>query len=115
MIKLVAVPLLVSSSSSISNRDRGVPFALLLVIVVPRVWTYVAKRTTFGRHVYAVGGNAEAARRAGINVARIRMLVFMISGGMAGVGGIVLGAPGSIAPTSTRAAARFCSTRSRPP
>ena len=52
----------------------------------------MAKRTTFGRHVYAVGGNAEAARRAGINVARIRMLVFMISGGMAGVGGIVLAA-----------------------
>jgi len=52
----------------------------------------VAKRTTFGRHVYAVGGNAEAARRAGINVPRIRILVFMISGGMAGIGGIVLAA-----------------------
>ena len=42
--------------------------------------TFLAKRTTFGRHVYAVGGNAEAARRAGINVARVRILVFMISG-----------------------------------
>jgi D-xylose transport system permease protein len=56
------------------------------------VWTFVAKRTTFGRHVYAVGGNAEAALRAGINVARIRILVFMISGAMAGLGGIVLAA-----------------------
>ena len=46
----------------------------------------------FGRHVYAVGGNAEAARRAGINVARIRILVFMIAGGMSGLGGIVLAA-----------------------
>ena len=54
--------------------------------------TFLAKRTTFGRHVYAVGGNAEAARRAGINVARVRILVFMISGIMAGVGGIVLAA-----------------------
>jgi hypothetical protein len=54
--------------------------------------TFLAKRTTFGRHVYAVGGNAEAARRSGINVARVRILVFMISGIMAGVGGIVLSA-----------------------
>ena len=54
--------------------------------------TFLAKRTTFGRHVYAVGGNAEAARRAGINVARVRILVFMISGIMAGVGGLVLAA-----------------------
>jgi D-xylose transport system permease protein len=42
--------------------------------------------------VYAVGGNAEAARRAGINVARIRIVVFMIAGVMAGLGGIVLAA-----------------------
>jgi D-xylose transport system permease protein len=46
----------------------------------------------FGRHVYAVGGNAEAARRAGINVARVRLIVFAISGAMAGLGGIVLAA-----------------------
>ena len=76
----------------ICNKDRGVPFALLLVIAFLGIWTYVAKRTTFGRHVYAVGGNAEAARRAGINVQRIKILVFMISGGMAGIGGIVLAA-----------------------
>ena len=50
---------------------------------------YVAGRTTFGRHVYAVGGNAEAARRAGINVKLIRILVFMISGAMAALGGII--------------------------
>ena len=54
--------------------------------------TFLAKRTTFGRHVYAVGGNAEAARRAGINVARVRIIVFMISGAMAGLGGVVLAA-----------------------
>ena len=44
----------------------------------------------FGRHVYAVGGNPEAARRAGINVDRIGIMVFMVNGFMAGVGGIVL-------------------------
>jgi len=88
--KLVAVPLIVFGTVAICNHDRGVPFALLLVVAMLLIWTFVAKRTTFGRHVYAVGGNAEAARRAGINVARIRILVFMISGAMSGLGGIVL-------------------------
>ena len=48
------------------------------MVIVLVALTFLAKRTTFGRHVYAVGGNAEAARRAGINVPRIRVLVFMI-------------------------------------
>ena len=71
---------------------QGLPLAGLLMVVFLVGLTYLAKRTAFGRHVYAVGGNAEAARRAGINVARVRILVFMISGIMAGVGGIVLAA-----------------------
>ena len=66
------------------------PLAGLIILFFLLLWTYIAKRTTFGRHVYAVGGNAEAARRAGIAVARIRIMVFMISGLMAGVGGIIL-------------------------
>jgi D-xylose transport system permease protein len=75
-----------------ANRERGFPLAFLLVIVFLVLWTWVAERTTFGRHVYAVGGNAEAARRAGINVARIRVQVFMISGLMAGFGGVIFAA-----------------------
>jgi D-xylose transport system permease protein len=75
-----------------ANKERGFPLAFLLVIVFLVVWTWVAERTTFGRHVYAVGGNAEAARRAGINVRRIRVLVFMISGLMAGLGGVIFAA-----------------------
>ena len=71
------------------NQERGFPFAFLLVIVLLIFWTWVAERTTFGRHVYAVGGNAEAARRAGISVAKIRLAVFMISGAMAGLGGVI--------------------------
>jgi len=88
--KAVGIPAAAALVVIICNKDRGVPLAGLIIIFFLLVWTYVAKRTTFGRHVYAVGGNAEAARRAGINVARIRILVFMISGFMAGVGGIIL-------------------------
>ncbi|MFN0155799.1 MAG: sugar ABC transporter permease [Gaiella sp.] len=72
-----------------ANRERGFPVAFLLVIIFLVFWTFVAERTTFGRHVYAVGGSAEAARRAGINVRRIRIVVFMISGLMAGMGGVM--------------------------
>ena len=88
--KLIAIPAITLLTVHICNKDRGVPFALVLVVVMLLVLTFLAKKTTFGRHVYAVGGNAEAARRAGINVPRIRILVFMISGFMAGLGGIVL-------------------------
>jgi D-xylose transport system permease protein len=74
-----------------SNTDpyRGVPFAGVLMIAFLIFWSFIADSTTFGRHVYAVGGSAEAARRAGISVPRIRLIVFMISGMMAAMGGIV--------------------------
>jgi D-xylose transport system permease protein len=90
--KVVAVTAVTFLVVAICNHDRGVPLAGLEIIFFLVFWTYVSQRTTFGRHVYAVGGNAEAARRAGINVARIRIMVFAISGMMAGVGGIVLAA-----------------------
>jgi D-xylose transport system permease protein len=77
---------------AICNHDRGLPLAGLLLVAMLALGTFVARRTTFGRHVYAVGGNAEAARRAGINVPFIRIAVFMISGAMAALGGVVLAA-----------------------
>jgi D-xylose transport system permease protein len=75
---------------SIVNQDRGLPYVALLVGGLLVSWTYVLRRTRFGRHVYAVGGNAEAARRAGIDVDRIRIACFAICSLMAAVGGIVL-------------------------
>jgi D-xylose transport system permease protein len=68
---------------------QGLPLAGVIVVLFFVLLTFLAKWTTFGRHVYAVGGNAEAARRAGINVPRIRVIVFMISGATAGIGGII--------------------------
>jgi D-xylose transport system permease protein len=73
-----------------ANRDRGIPSVTLIVLILFVFWSFMASRTRFGRHVYAVGGNAEAARRAGINVDRVRIAVFMIAGFMAGLGGIIL-------------------------
>lgn len=68
---------------------RGVPWSLPIVLGVLFIWTFLLGRTRFGRYVYAVGGNAEAARRAGINLNRIRLGAFALAGLTAGVAGIV--------------------------
>jgi D-xylose transport system permease protein len=84
-----------------ADTDRGIPYVGLLMLFLLVFWTFMATRTRFGRHVYAVGGNAEAARRAGISVAGIRLAVFAISGMMAALGGIVLASRLSSVDTST--------------
>jgi D-xylose transport system permease protein len=86
-IGLVAVSVLVAVW--VLNDDRGVPLAALIFLGFCMFFFYVTTRTTFGRHIFAVGGNAEAARRAGIHVNRIRVIVFMIASTMAAVGGIM--------------------------
>jgi D-xylose transport system permease protein len=68
---------------------RGVPWVVLIVLAVLGLWTFVLGRTRFGRYVYAVGGNTEAARRAGVNVAMIRTLGFTLASVTAGIGGII--------------------------
>ena len=69
---------------------KGVPYVVPIVLILLAAGTFVLNRTKFGRHVYAVGGNAEAARRAGIQVSRVRIKVFMISSSFAGMAGILM-------------------------
>ncbi len=71
------------------NSDRGLPLAVLILLAFVVGMEYVVKRTRFGRHVFAVGGNAEAARRAGIRVNGVRLAVFTICSTMAAIGGIL--------------------------
>jgi D-xylose transport system permease protein len=68
---------------------RGVPWVVVLVLVLLIAWTVLLSRTRFGRYVYAIGGNAEAARRAGINLSRIRVAAFVLTGLTAGITGII--------------------------
>jgi D-xylose transport system permease protein len=68
---------------------RGVPWVILLVLGVLALWTLLLGRTKFGRYVYAIGGNAEAARRAGVSLAGIRTLAFMLASFTAGIAGII--------------------------
>jgi D-xylose transport system permease protein len=68
---------------------EGVPWVVLVILVVLIVWTVLLNRTRFGRYVYAIGGNAEAARRAGVSLSRIRILAFVLCGVTAGMSGII--------------------------
>jgi ribose transport system permease protein len=70
----------------------GIPQPVVIMIVVYAVLWFVLERTRFGRHVYAVGGNMEGARLAGINVRRVLMSVYMIGGAAAGVAGVIFSA-----------------------
>lgn len=77
-----------------ANRGRikevaGVPWVVLVVLGVVLAWTFVLGRTRFGRYIYAIGGNAEAARRAGVNLARIRTSAFVLCSFTAGIAGVV--------------------------
>lgn len=80
---------------------KGLPAVVVLLVALLVILNFVLGRTAFGRHVYAVGGNAEAARRAGINVLRIRMTCFILSSGLAAVAGLLLASrDNSISPTT---------------
>ncbi|WP_414720941.1 sugar ABC transporter permease [Streptomyces sp.] len=74
----------------ILNQYQGLPLALLIFLILLVVLDFVLRRTTYGRRVFAVGGNIEGARRAGISVPFVRMTVFSIAGTMAAIGGIFL-------------------------
>ena len=75
---------------AVANEDRGVPYSGILVGALVVGLTYVLNRTRFGRHIYAVGGNAEGARRAGIDVDRVKIACFALVSVLAVLGGIIL-------------------------
>jgi len=72
-----------------SNKAQGMPWVVILLVILYAVWHFVLSRTRYGRHVYAVGGNEEASLRAGVVVSRIRISVFVICSGMAAVSGMI--------------------------
>ena len=69
---------------------KGVPIVVVILVVLVIVLTFLLSRTAWGRHVYAVGGNAEAARRSGINVAWVRLSCFMMCSSLAAVAGMLI-------------------------
>ncbi|HVB43286.1 MAG TPA: ABC transporter permease [Streptosporangiaceae bacterium] len=68
---------------------KGVPWVVLVILVLLVTWTILLNRTRFGRYVYAIGGNAESARRAGVNLSRIRVVAFVLCGVTGAISGII--------------------------
>jgi D-xylose transport system permease protein len=88
-LKLALVAAAIVAAIAILNEDRGVPLAALIVVVLMVMFTFITERTRYGRHIFAVGGNEEAARRAGIRVNRVKISVFMLASTLAAAGGIL--------------------------
>jgi D-xylose transport system permease protein len=89
LIRLAVLGGVLAAVAIVLGADRGVPLPLMIVIVLTVVVDAVLMRTAAGRHVYAVGGSEEAARRAGISVHRVRISVFAAGGALAAAGGIL--------------------------
>ncbi|WP_432479906.1 sugar ABC transporter permease [Nocardioides sp. GXQ0305] len=109
-LKIAGLAAVVLTITGLLNQNRspregfviqGIPWTLPVVAVLLVFWTFVLGRTAFGRHLYAVGGNAEAARRAGITVPRMKVAAFMICSTMAAVAGVLAAAySGKVSPSS---------------
>lgn len=89
--RIVAVTAGVLIATAVFSADRGVPLAVVIFISLIVIMNTITKRTRFGRYIYAVGGNAEAARRASINVDGIRIAVFALCSLIAAIAGVMAG------------------------
>jgi D-xylose transport system permease protein len=89
-IRTAIVVGVVLAATAVFTSDRGLPLAFVIFVGLVVIMDLIARRSTFGRHVYAVGGNKEASRRSGIRVERVRLIVFVMSGAFAAFGGIML-------------------------
>ena len=85
----MALLLLLGIPVYVLNRDRGVSYMFLLFVALVVIFDFVIRRTRWGRSVLAIGGNVEAARRAGINVKRVYVTVFVFCSTLAALGGLL--------------------------
>jgi D-xylose transport system permease protein len=89
VVRAAALALLLAIPVYVLNRDRGVSYMFLLFVALVVVFDFVIRRTRWGRSVMAIGGNVEAARRAGINVRRVYVTVFVFCSTLAALGGLL--------------------------
>ncbi|WP_426454930.1 sugar ABC transporter permease [Paenibacillus sp. S-38] len=89
-VKLAGLSLLIAAFVLIVNSYKGIPFPMIFVLALAVLFTLISTKTTFGRHIYAIGGNPEAARMSGINIKLKTMMVFVFSGLLASIASVVL-------------------------
>lgn len=85
----LGVALVVGAAMTVFSADRGLPLAVVIFMGVVVLFDWITKHTVYGRHLYAVGGSPEAARRAGIHVERVRTSGFVLASGIAALAGIL--------------------------
>ena len=88
-IRLVATAIGVLAAVYVMNDDRGVPLAVVIMLLLMVFFTFLTERTRFGRHIFAVGGNLEASKRAGIRTDGVKIAVFTMASTLAAAGGIL--------------------------
>ena len=88
-IRWAVMSVLIIAAVSILNHFRGIPIPVLVMAIVVIIFTFISKKTTFGRSVYAIGGNIAAARYAGINVQKNLTLVYMLNGVLCAVAAVI--------------------------
>ena len=89
VLRVSAIGLAFVAMILVVNQDRGLPLVICIVFLLALGVSYLTERTRFGRHIFAVGGNAEASRRAGIKIDHVRIIVFVLGSTFAAVGGIL--------------------------
>jgi D-xylose transport system permease protein len=89
ILRVAAIAVAACGLVVLLDRNFGVPYVLLVFAGVGTALGWIVRRTIFGRHLYAVGGSAEASRRAGVPVGAVRIAVFAISGLLAGLAGVI--------------------------
>ncbi len=89
ILKNILISIVIGIIGSIMILYRGIPYSIILVLFLTLLFSFIANNTTFGRHLYAIGGNIEAARLSGINIKLKVLLLFMIMGVMTSIAGIV--------------------------
>ena len=88
ILKFTVLAVIILGLVRLLNASRGVSAAMVFLLVVVTIIDYVTRRTKFGRNIFAIGGNLEAASRVGINVKRIKISVFVLGALLASLGGI---------------------------
>ncbi len=100
-MRVLGLAIVLAAAVAVLSAWQGVPLAGLILIGLIAIFALITTKTTFGRHMYAVGGNAEAARRAGIQVTQIRIAVFSLASMLAAMGGLLAVSRGLAASTQT--------------
>jgi len=92
IVKMSAVSIAIALFFSIMVMYKGMPWSIVIVIIVALIYSFITYKTPFGRHVYAIGGNTEAAKLSGINIKQRNLLIFVSMGVLGALGGAIYAA-----------------------